>query len=289
MKSIEKIGQIQSETELQRYMDFTKFVALLDQKRLFFSKASMFEDELEGSTTPLNAMQQDGTFAFLDTIINGRASVGADITSEVKKRESDNYSRLLKTHDERSYSTVFGDISNNDASYERVLRQQREWVDVNCWHANENESMAMWKIYGGSSNSVCLVTTVQKLCSSLQPSHDELVLLAKVEYISHKEGVLKTNHLLAPFFHKAHFYSFENEYRLLCYKPNSPLLKQRDISEYGTSIQVDLPKLVHEIRVASNAQPWFRDLVQSVVYKYGLNMKVVDSTICQKPIYNGHI
>lgn len=35
--------------KIWRYMDFTKFMSLLDTKKLFFTRADKFEDPFEGS------------------------------------------------------------------------------------------------------------------------------------------------------------------------------------------------------------------------------------------------
>jgi hypothetical protein len=40
--------------KLWRYMDFTKFISLLETRKLFFSRSDMFDDRFEGSSTKLN-------------------------------------------------------------------------------------------------------------------------------------------------------------------------------------------------------------------------------------------
>ena len=45
---MEIIEPLNREIELQRYMDLSKFLHLLESKKLFLSKASNFDDQLEG-------------------------------------------------------------------------------------------------------------------------------------------------------------------------------------------------------------------------------------------------
>lgn len=45
--------------KIWRYIDFTKFVSLLDTKSLYFTCINKFEDPFEGSTPKLNVVARD--------------------------------------------------------------------------------------------------------------------------------------------------------------------------------------------------------------------------------------
>lgn len=74
---------------------------------------------------------------------------------------------------------------------EQEIRKKAEVVKsnffVSCWHRNEEESMAMWKLYGRVNTSVCIETTIENLtncCSEYckkQQSHN--MYLAEVQYV----------------------------------------------------------------------------------------------------------
>src|SRR6266496_3905331 len=86
-----------------RYMDFTKFVSMLENGGLFFSRADKLGDPFEGS-----------------------------------------YSR----GNEAMRPIMYGDLTKKSAAFmAQWSRSMREWTMINCWHMNEHESAAMWKLY----------------------------------------------------------------------------------------------------------------------------------------------
>jgi hypothetical protein len=42
--------------KLWRYMDFTKFVSLLETHKLYFNRSDMFNDHFEGSSAKMNVL-----------------------------------------------------------------------------------------------------------------------------------------------------------------------------------------------------------------------------------------
>jgi hypothetical protein len=54
-----------------------------------------------------------------------------------------------------------------DFTYEEFKKRLRERIYVNCWHRGPDDNMAMWTIYGGSSPSVAITTTLGKLKQAL--------------------------------------------------------------------------------------------------------------------------
>src|SRR5208283_5194086 len=86
------------------------------------------------------------------------------------------------------------------------------WSFVNCWHMNEVESAAMWKIYSTSKDSVCLQTTFARLRDVL-PEDD--VYIGVVNYISYDRDMIPDDNGLWPLFHKRKSFEHERELRAL--------------------------------------------------------------------------
>ena len=86
-----------------RYMDFTKFMDLLNSSELFFSRPDMFNDPFEGSLTTPSSQ-------YLDKLISEKAP---------KKR---------------------GNLG-------KIFKSFRGVIGISCWHINQSESDAMWKLY----------------------------------------------------------------------------------------------------------------------------------------------
>jgi hypothetical protein len=97
-----------------RYLDFTKYVSLLETKQLYFPRADQFEDPYEG------AWSSEGVRWLRDPQRNGGLPLRA-----VEKL-----------------------ISDTD--------QQRKKMFISCWHANEQESAAMWKLYLQSNEGMAI-------------------------------------------------------------------------------------------------------------------------------------
>ncbi len=61
------------------------------------------------------------------------------------------------------------------------------------------------------------------------------------------------------------------------WKPNA-------VFKPGINIPVDLDELIRRVHVAPTAEPWFHDLVKSVLAEYGLNKEVRKSKLAEDPI-----
>jgi len=279
---MEIIEPLDLDIELQKYMDFSKFVHLLDSNKLFLSKTSNFEDKLEGGLTPTFSFLNNGAALALNHLVNNIFPSALPLTTEQKlekKERSEQYEHQRKNH---AFKTVFGDFKSKDHDFNHIYQRHSEWVDVSCWHANNSESMAMWKIYGGHINSVCIVSSVEKLSSAIIKPSNKRIAISKIHYIDHESEHFKSEHPLAPLLHKSKFYTFENEVRLIAYNPNAKILENREKDDAGTLIKVDIDTLIKEIRVAPDAPEWFFKLVRSLTKeKYGLKVEVVKSKIQQ--------
>jgi len=62
----------------------------------------------------------------------------------------------------------------------------RQSVYINCWHRNQDDSAAMWALYGKSDCAVALTTTVGQLSDTLREADTEHeAWIARVEYVKH--------------------------------------------------------------------------------------------------------
>ena len=224
-------------TKIWRYMDFTKFISLLDTSNLFFTRADLFEDTFEGSLPKKNV-------------------------------------ELL------SHYTNHGERSKTNKHWPRCIA-------VSCWHENEHESAAMWKLYLKSREGVAIQSTYAKLKQSVIDQKD-IVRIGKVQYIDYETEMIKEEGLTKPFFYKRKSFSHENEIRAIILEP--PVTAPSDIFDRGTirdglQIKVDLSSLVQKVYLAPNAPPWFRDLVCSLIKKYEYNFEVVHSDLDKSPVF----
>jgi hypothetical protein len=241
-------------SKVRRYMNFEKFMDLIQNDRLYFCRVDQFEDAFEGYYTKL------------------AYDIAKGITIEA---------------DGKSSNTGLHDHTNlvRCSSY------------VSCWSLGDRESIALWKIYGGT-NSVAVETTIDSLeaqtsnrgysgifdrVTTVTSTDDKACLLPllryeihPVEYIDHRsfDGELASKLFadpLAPVWHKNIAFVFEQELRLMF---QSTFLHISDIPRklgVGFHVPVDSKGLVQKVIVSPYAEEWFFGLVAGVMERYGFH------------------
>jgi len=232
-----------------RYMDFTKLVSLIDSRRLYFSRADKLGDPFEGSWPKMNVL--------------ARQLVPIEVPEESRAK----FAEVM---------TNMGEINKHWPRYNAI----------NCWHMNEHESAAMWKLYLKSDEGIAIQSTYKKLKRSL--IDEEKILLGVVKYIDYETASIAADNLLSPFVHKRKSYEHEQEVRALVIK--WPTGGQgfdfgSDTIVGGLKIKIDIETLIERIYVAPSAQDWFAELVAAVVSRYGYNFKVEHSRLSEKPLF----
>lgn len=130
-----------------RYMDFTKFVSMLESKTLYFSRADLLGDPFEGSCSRDNEQ----------------------LRPEVLKHFYKDFYKNIPAE-------ILADIRAKQSNFKQWFRY---WVFVNCWHMNATESAAMWKLYAKSNEAVAVKSSFSRLSNAL----DDKVIVGMVEYI----------------------------------------------------------------------------------------------------------
>jgi hypothetical protein len=232
-------------------MDFAKFIWLLDSHSLFFTRADKLGDPFEGSWPKMNVLARE---PFLDGILD-------------EHRES--IAKMAKT-------------------MQQLTKNWPRYTAVNCWHMNEHESAAMWKLYLKSDEGIAVQSTYARLKQSL--IDEEAIFLGIVKYIDYETDSIEPDNLLAPFLHKRKSYEHEREVRAFVVKwPVSDQEKGMDFNKDtindGLAIKIDIATLVERIYVAPTAPDWFADLVKNAVIRFGCTFEVEHSRLSEKPLF----
>jgi hypothetical protein len=226
------------EATLWRYMDFTKFLALLETEELHLSQIARFDDPFEGHPPRMVVeIQRAMPFGLSD----------------------------------KEYEKLGEDINENINSF----RNSRNSIAASCWHLNEVESSAMWRLYLHSSEGIAIKTTFADLIASLQKSpiklHGALVEYVNFEnfYAQHKDPLLWATYKRESFRH-------EQEFRILA---------NIDPTSTGIAVQVDLSKLINSVYLAPTVPNWISKIVQKLLIRYGFVCPVIQSTLSDAPSY----
>ncbi|WP_223572389.1 hypothetical protein [Xanthomonas citri] len=173
-----------------------------------------------------------------------------------------------------------------DAQMSDFAKNTVKFYAINCWHLNEHESAAMWRLYLQSNEGIAVQSTYGSLKDSL--IDDEDIFLGSIKYIDYEKEWFDGSNLLAPYVHKRLSFEHEKEVRaVVCRFPDRQGLDWKDFPtiEHGLKIKVDLEKLINAIYVAPSSPGWFVELVKSVVIRFGFNFPVCHSDLAQQPVY----
>ena len=115
-----------------RYMRFSRFIWLLQYKKLWLSRADFLGDRWE---IPL---------------------------------AGDQLKLVIDRHPPPAFPLSEGPIESAMERVERLIPLWRRKTFVNCWSASKHESNALWRIYCGTKEGVALETDYARLVSSLR-------------------------------------------------------------------------------------------------------------------------
>ncbi len=160
----------------------------------------------------------------------------------------------------------------------------RQWTYINCWHMNEYESAAMWKLYARIDEAVAIQSTYRKLKNCLSKN----VLVGVVHYIDYETQWLPEGNTRWPFVHKRKSFEHERELRALIQDIPSKdkfTLTGMSNNETGKTVPIDLNGLIESVLVFPNSPKWFSGLVKEITSKYKFSFEVRYSLLAKSPVY----
>lgn len=239
-------------------MDLAKYLNLLRTRSLYLPSLPAFEDPWEGATGVYNA--------------------DLDLTA-------------IPPFENRSPEADRAFIESNEYGGKMLRRT----VYVSCWHANESESEAMWKLYGQTGGSIAVQTTIGHL-ESVGPSSpaDGASGIYGVRYHDLSKLPIPEQdayNFLARYAYKRPSYRHENEIRLIHHSMNHEAMSigsdqlDLNLAPWGKSFSVDLDSFVQKVVVSPASPSWFKEVVEDSTEKYGFNFSVQGSEMNLRPTY----
>ena len=122
ISEIIKLNRYSDEQIVWRYMDFTKFLSMLQYQSLFFCTCKKMQemDPFEGEYPKKNL--------------------------ELLKKRKD-FVKLPSKYTQKT------------GTYRRKFLEN---VSINCWHANDTENAAMWRVYLSSQEGIAIKSSIKK-------------------------------------------------------------------------------------------------------------------------------
>jgi hypothetical protein len=226
--------------QLWRFMDLPKFSWLVFERRLYMPTIFALRklDPFEGTMSP-------------EVIDKALASM-RDRMAKAGPADSQMWDDI------RDYR---GDVA--------FLERFAEMAYVSCWYAAEHPSDAMWRLYGGTNNSVAVRTNHAKLKSVL-PAH---VRTGLVRYSD-----AAPNGLLPWLFQKRNDFVHEHEVRAMALPSLGRLSEMRKCAtEHGYAPLVDIDGLIESVAINPLADDWFKTVVEKILAAAGCRCEVLRS------------
>jgi hypothetical protein len=239
-----------------RYMDFAKFVAMLQQGGLYFPSADKLEDPFEGAIGLVRKEPEWDEFYldfFRKTVMSPPPGYSPPEFSE--ERIESEAKRLLK------------EIKASSSHVRSLL--------VSCWHANDTESEALWRLYcPPPTPGIAIRSTVGQLWDATR--QDASAVVGRVHYVDFR-----------------YFFATIQKERIFCKRQS--LSHEREVratlrNDYkdptaGKIVTCDLGVLIEEVTVSPFAPLWFSDVVCGIIEKFGYAFEVQPSELLEEPFY----
>jgi hypothetical protein len=248
----------EDDVRIWRYVDLTKFLSMLEKQSLYFRRFDKLADAdpFEGLYTETNLR--------LDTLIPSLpGQVGTPFTTG-------------KEFQQLRESVRF------------VAKKSRSVFFVNCWHASEHESAAMWKLYLKSDEGVAVQSTVRALKRSLRKYSEYEVNIGKVRYIDPSSEAIPEFDLMQLTQFKRKSFEHEKELRVSIWTGQAgknTWQKNKYENEAGIYVPIDVGSLIKRVFVSPTAEKWFTQLVRSLCKRYKVRKPVTQSDLSRPGLY----
>ncbi|WP_276682425.1 DUF2971 domain-containing protein [Empedobacter brevis] len=170
----------------------------------------------------------------------------------------------------------------------------KKFYFINCWHINNHQSDAMWRIFLNTNNGIAIKTTVGNIIKSFEKSDDD-VYIGKVYYkdfeqVTFNDLMFEPQNIIfngrggsvSQFNYKRISFEHEKELRLFHIDMPIPHAIKGGIPRDPLShkhINVNLNELIQEIVIAPFADIWFEEMVERLLNNLNLNFKIVKSNL----------
>lgn len=231
---------------LWRYVDLSKFIAMISKKEIWFSRLDLLGDPFEGA---LLDSDKEAFWPLADAF---------HVLDDFKGNKEDIHDELLNDQSKRN-------------------EPERRKIFVSCWHENEHESAAMWKLYLKSDEGVAIRTTrtALEMCVAQSGMTVEVCNVKYVNFSTYHRQPGDQRILLKR-------KSFEHEREVRAIVVNEPAC-----DSFGLPLPINCPlaEVIHGVCVAPGSPDFLLKAVQELCDKFDLARTVGRSAMDAKALY----
>ncbi|MGC1781641.1 MAG: hypothetical protein WA708_03890 [Acidobacteriaceae bacterium] len=155
-----------------------------------------------------------------------------------------------------------------------LMRISSHAVFASCWYAGCSELSAPWERYGGRNSGVAVRSSIGALKAALNRS-TQRIHIANVLYFDYETTAIPLGNAYLSALHKHASFMQEREVRALLLQVGDKSKVFSPGPEQGIDVDVDIGKLIEEVRMAPKSDPWFYSLVAAVSQRYGATWPVL--------------
>ncbi len=271
---------IPKDKKLWRYMSLDKLINLLDTKRLFFTPISSYanSDPFEGllPKVALDAISESSLGTYHSMLENRKKL--RELILEKDPNFEENSPEISKKLLEFEES-----LENHLPKVEQSFFNVMNSIVVNCWHQNDDESEAMWRLYSDTNKGVAIQTTLEALTNSITDTKKDRIYFTEIKYIDFNDTTLKpsdcvVNRNIGPLLKRTAF-SHEKEARLF-FVPEKDYLNPETSKPAHELVDIDLDTLIEKVYISPYASEPFPSSVECILKMFGLpDSKIVRSKL----------
>ncbi len=240
-----------TEVKIWRYIDLQKFLSMIIDNSLFFTRPDKFIDKWEGSYTRGN------------------------VASQAERLRSS-----FMTH------ATDAQIEKYQSQFSNITRNQITSNYISCWHMNNRESVAMWGNYAHSG--IAIQSTYTRLINWCNTAAED-IYAGVVDYIDYfdEQSFIPENNGFNFLMHKDLAYSHEMEVRAIVSRNSILQINPTfDINKLGINIKINnFSDLIENIYISPLADDWFMSIVKSILEKFDINIPVAKSQLAEPPVF----
>ena len=236
-------------SKIWRYLDFAKFISILDRKALFFVRADKLSDQFEGAY-----------------------SFSKDFESLIKKLTPQDKEILLsipKFTSQFVYVNCWSLIEYESSAMWKLYLKSDEGIAIQSTFKKLSECFSKTSAYieGIEIGKVKYI----EYGKDNTPPNKYLSFLYKRKSFEYEKELRAIVALIS------------NE-QIEEPKNKNNKKNEKDLGSSGIYIPIDLDILIEKIFVSPTAKEWFKDLAESVVKKYKLKKVVKQSDLSKDPV-----
>ncbi len=273
-------SQPDDKARIWHYMDFTKFISMLENGSLFFSRADCLGDPFEGHYGGMNKLFLDNKKSMRPIVLLSKEEALSRLDEEHRtkaveeERKTGKFPEITRFYDEEEQAQFDEEREQKWQLVEKLRKQMM----ISCWCLSDHESAALWKLYSKSDDCVAITTLFGHLRKHL-PDH---LLVGKVNYVDLNSHFISEADVHYPFMHKRISFEHEHELRIMFRQTPDENDFDTPAPEPGEWINpINLETLIGAVLISPSATAWFKELVEKVVKRYKLDLTVRQSALKQ--------